>query len=57
MRLSKLIHRISGEGAEAWDIHTKAQRAAANGEDVIVLSIGDPDFATPTPIIERGVKH
>ncbi len=56
MKLSKLIHRISGEGAEAWEIHTLAQRAAANGEDVIVLSIGDPDFATPAPIIDRAVE-
>jgi arginine:pyruvate transaminase len=56
MKLSKLIHRISGEGAAAWDIHTRAQRAAANGEDVIVLSIGDPDFPTPAPIIERAVE-
>ena len=39
MKLSTLVDRISGEGAAAWDIHTKAQRAAAAGEDVIVLSI------------------
>ncbi|MEM7259844.1 MAG: aminotransferase class I/II-fold pyridoxal phosphate-dependent enzyme, partial [Pseudomonadota bacterium] len=55
MKLSSLIHRISGEGAEAWDIHTKAQRAVAAGEDVIVLSIGDPDFATPSAIIDTAV--
>lgn len=56
MKLSSLIHRISGEGAEAWEIHTKAQRAAAAGEDVIVLSIGDPDFATPSAIIDTAVE-
>jgi aspartate/methionine/tyrosine aminotransferase len=55
MKLSSLVDRISGEGAEAWDIHSKAQQAAAAGEDVIVLSIGDPDFATPAPIIESAV--
>ena len=56
MKLSNLVDRISGEGAAAWNIHTKAQRAAAAGEDVIVLSIGDPDFPTPAPIIESAVN-
>ena len=55
MKLSSLCHRISGEGAEAWEIHTEARRAADNGEDVIVLSVGDPDFPTPAPIIDRAV--
>ncbi len=55
MKLSKLVDRISGEGAEAWDIHVKAQRAADEGKDVIVLSVGDPDFPTPSPIIDRAV--
>jgi len=32
-----------------------AQQAAANGNDVIVLSVGDPDFATPAPIVERAI--
>ena len=56
MKLSTLVNRISGEGAEAWDIHTQAQQAAAAGKDVIVLSIGDPDFATPAPIIDSAVN-
>jgi aspartate/methionine/tyrosine aminotransferase len=57
MKLSRLVERISGEGAEAWDIHVKAQRAADEGKDVIVLSVGDPDFPTPAPIIEKAVQH
>ena len=57
MKLSKLVDRISGEGAEAWDIHVKAQRAADEGKDVIVLSVGDPDFPTPAPIIDKAVQH
>lgn len=56
MKVSSLVDRISGEGADAWNIHTKAQRAAENGEDVIVLSIGDPDFPTPAPIIDRAIQ-
>ncbi len=56
MKLSGLVERISGEGAEAWDIHITAQRAANAGEDVIVLSVGDPDFPTPAPIIDCAVQ-
>lgn len=56
MKISSLVDRISGEGTEAWDIHTEARRAADNGEDVIVLSVGDPDFPTPAPIIDRAIS-
>ncbi len=56
MKVSSLVDRISGEGAEAWDIHTRAQRAASNGEDVIVLSVGDPDFPTPDPIVQSAIQ-
>lgn len=31
-------------------------RDLANGEDVIVLSIGDPDFDTPAPIVEAAIE-
>lgn len=55
MRYSEFTGRLGGEGAEAWAIHTAAQAAAGRGEDVIVLSIGDPDFATPEPIVRRAV--
>ncbi len=55
MRYSTFTGRIGGDGAEAWAIHFEAQEAAARGEDVIVLSVGDPDFATPAPIVRRAV--
>lgn len=28
-----------------------------SGEDVVVLSIGDPDFRTPEPIVDNAVSH
>ncbi|MCD5362524.1 pyridoxal phosphate-dependent aminotransferase [Chromobacterium aquaticum] len=55
MRFSPLVERIAGERVDAWNIHLAAQQAAARGEDVIILSVGDPEFATPAPIIERAV--
>lgn len=56
MRFSGLVDRIGGEGAEAWAIHFAATQAARRGEDVIMLTIGDPDFSTPDHIIAKAVE-
>ena len=56
MKLASLVERIGGRGAEAWRIHHEAELRAARGEDVIMLSVGDPDFATPSPIVEAAVS-
>lgn len=55
MRFSPFVERIAGQGAAAWDIHFAAWQAHCAGEDVIILSIGDPDFATPDFITEAAV--
>jgi len=55
MRFSSLVDRLDAPGGAAWDIHQAARQAEARGEDVILLSVGDPDFATPAPIVERAV--
>jgi arginine:pyruvate transaminase len=55
MKYASLVERLQGKRTTAWEIHHAAQVARANGEDVIVLSVGDPDFATPEVIVERAV--
>ena len=55
MRYSRLTDRIAGEGAAAWDIHNRALARQAAGEDITVLSVGDPDFDTPATIVESAV--
>lgn len=37
------------------DILARAQALEASGRDIIHLEIGEPDFATPAPIVEAGV--
>jgi aspartate/methionine/tyrosine aminotransferase len=37
------------------DILARAQAMEAAGRDIIHLEIGEPDFATPAPIVEAGV--
>ena len=56
MRQSALTRRIAGEGSDAWVTHDRAVTRLARGEDVILLSIGDPDFETPLPIREAATR-
>jgi arginine:pyruvate transaminase len=50
MRYSSLTTRIAGEGADAWMVHDLAMARRERGEDIIVLSLGDPDYDTPRTI-------
>lgn len=52
---SKLTERIRGRGAKAWTIHVQALADRARGEDVIVMSVGDPDLETPAAVVEAAV--
>lgn len=55
MNYSPFVEQIKSQGGEAWDIHFQALDASRAGEDVIVLSIGDPDFKTPDVICDSAV--
>ena len=55
MRFSPLVDRIGGEGAAAWEIHYRAVSDQRAGRDVIILSVGDPDFDTPAAITEATI--
>ncbi len=57
MKFSSLVNRVSGEGADAWLTHYEAIAARERGEDVIVLSVGDPDLDTPPSVVERAVAQ
>ncbi|WP_060511938.1 pyridoxal phosphate-dependent aminotransferase [Pseudomonas sp. NBRC 111124] len=55
MRFSSLTQRIAGDGAAAWEIHYRALAMLEEGRDVLLLSVGDPDFDTPAPIVQAAV--
>jgi len=57
MKFSPLVERISGAGANAWLTHYEAAAARDRGEDVIILSIGDPDINAPGAVIERAIER
>lgn len=58
-RFAALTDRIAGPGADAWDLHYEAVRQIESGEiaaeRVLLLSVGEPDFATPAPITQAAV--
>jgi arginine:pyruvate transaminase len=56
MRFSSLTDRVKGDAADAWDLHYLAKQASMKGEDVIVLSVGDPDFATPDAVVDKALR-
>jgi aspartate/methionine/tyrosine aminotransferase len=57
MQFPALVSRITGEGANAWLTHYQALAARERGEDVIVLSVGDPPFDTSAAVVERAVER
>jgi len=57
VKFSALVDRISGDGAAAWLTHYEAVAARERGEDVIILSVGDPDLETPAEVTERAIAR
>ena len=55
LRYSKLTARLDSPAGSVWDIHDEAVVRQRQGEDIILLSVGDPDFPTPAYITEHTV--
>jgi arginine:pyruvate transaminase len=55
MRYSPLVDRVAGKGAGAWSVHIEARRRQGAGEDIILLTVGDPDQEPPASVIEATV--
>lgn len=55
MAFSALTQRIAGEGRAAWHIHNRALALQQQGRDILLLSVGDPDFDTPEPIVREAI--
>ena len=50
-RFAARVAGLGGAEAAAWEIHAQAVQRRADGEDIILLSVGDPDFPTAPPIV------
>ena len=56
MKFATRVQSLGGDRAAAWEIHHQASERLAAGEDVIVLSIGEAEFDTPSSIVDAAVK-
>jgi len=54
MKLAERMSRIATESA--FEVLVRARALEAAGRDVIHLEIGEPDFATPSHIVEAGQR-
>ena len=56
MKFAERVQRVAGRGASAWDTHYQALIDQETDDEVIVLSVGDPDFATPDAITQSAIQ-
>lgn len=52
-KFSQMTHRLEQSGPDLWKVHTDAQQRLVDGDDIIMMSVGDPDL----PTIERTIEH
>ena len=52
-----MARRLQAPEQDVWRIHYEAAQRLDAGEDVVMMSVGDPDFTTPEDIIETLVAQ
>jgi len=54
---SSRITGITPSGKDGWEVHFAAMTRKQTGEDIIMLSVGDHDFDTPSETVEAAVGY
>ena len=57
MRFAKITDRVAGLGSDKWAVHFEGKQRRAAGEDMIFLSIGEPDLPPASAIIDVAAKQ
>lgn len=52
MHYARITERLSSEGSHKWAVHIRARQMKAAGENIIELTIGEPDIPTPADMID-----
>lgn len=55
MKYASISDRLDGLGASKWAVHFAGRRRASDGDQVIFLSIGEPDLPPPPAVVEQAV--
>lgn len=56
MRYASITDRLAHLGSGRWALHTNARRMKAAGEDIIELTIGEPDVAPDTALLDEASR-
>lgn len=56
MRYASVTDRLSGLAGAKWALHARARTMKTAGEDIIELTIGEPDVPTPARFIEAATR-
>jgi len=56
MRYASITRRLEGLGADKWALHFAALAKIGAGEKVVMLSIGEPDFAAPRAVAAAAIR-
>ncbi len=56
MRYASVTDRLAGLGGAKWAIHARARDLKSAGEQIIELTIGEPDVETPEPMLEAAAR-
>jgi arginine:pyruvate transaminase len=51
MKYAAVTERLAGLGGAKWEVHAKAKAMIASGQDVLLLTIGEPDVPPPPALI------
>ena len=55
MKYAGIVDRLAWLGGAKWDVHLRARELAAQGCDIIELTIGEPDVPTPEALTDVAV--
>ncbi len=56
MKFAPITDRLAGLGAAKWAVHAEGLRRAGLGEEIILLSIGEPDLPPPASVINKAAS-
>ena len=56
MRLTAITQRLAGLGGDKWELHLKARELAEAGADLVQMTIGEPDVATPPELVDTATS-
>jgi arginine:pyruvate transaminase len=56
VKYASVTDRLAGLGGAKWAVHAQARALKAAGQEIIELTIGEPDVPTPGPLVEAAAQ-